>query len=55
MLGFGDGWVAAVYLLCLASTLLCVVYGILHWNDGEDALPPVKPSQEELEMEDAAV
>ena len=27
-------WVA--YLLCLLSALLCVVYGITHWNKGAE-------------------
>jgi hypothetical protein len=38
MLGLGDGWVAAAYWLCLASSVLCIVYGALKWNSGaEDA------------------
>ena len=34
MLGFADGWVAAVYILCLLSSLLCIVYGAANWNKG---------------------
>jgi hypothetical protein len=36
MLGFADAGVAAAWLLCLASTALCVGYGLWRWND-EDA------------------
>lgn len=34
MLGFADGWITLVYLLCIGSTLLCVVYGLINWNRG---------------------
>ena len=36
MLGIEDKYVAAVYVLCIASSLLCVVYGLLNWNRGGD-------------------
>jgi hypothetical protein len=42
MLGIEDKWVALAYLLCLGSALLCVVYGWLNWNRG----------QEEIQQED---
>ncbi|MBN1268702.1 MAG: hypothetical protein JXB04_03875 [Kiritimatiellae bacterium] len=32
MLGIHDPWVALVYILCILSSLLCVVWGILRWN-----------------------
>ena len=36
MFGLTDFWIGLVYVLCLLSTLLCVIYGIIHWNhDGE--------------------
>lgn len=36
MLGLGDFWVSLVFVLCICSTLLCVVYGAVNWNkDGE--------------------
>jgi hypothetical protein len=34
MLGIDDPWVWGVYLLCIFSTLLCVIYGIINWNRG---------------------
>lgn len=37
MLGLQDPWVATAYVLCLASSALCVIYGAMHWNDGEEA------------------
>ena len=40
MLGIDDKWVALAYLLCIGSTLLCVVYGWLNWNRGEEEVKP---------------
>lgn len=34
MLGIDDPWILGVYLLCIFSTLLCVVYGVVNWNRG---------------------
>lgn len=39
MLGFADFWIALAYLLCIASTILCIVYGAMRWNHGGDELP----------------
>jgi hypothetical protein len=36
MLGISDFGIALVYVLCIASTLLCLVYGIFNWNKGVD-------------------
>lgn len=35
MLGIQDKWVSLVYLLCIGSSLLCVIYGIITWNKGD--------------------
>ncbi len=36
MLGIDDPEIWGVYLLCIFSTLLCVIYGIVKWNrEGE--------------------
>jgi len=40
MLGIDDKWVALAYLLCIGSTLLCVVYGWLNWNRGQEEIKP---------------
>ena len=32
VLGIDDPWIWGVYLLCIISALLCVVYGIVNWN-----------------------
>ena len=34
MLGINDPWIWGVYLLCIISTLLCVIYGLTNWNKG---------------------
>jgi hypothetical protein len=36
MLGIEDIWVWLAYLLCILSTVLCVVYGAIHWNRGDE-------------------
>jgi hypothetical protein len=44
MLGIEDIWVALAYLLCIISALLCLVWGIIKWNQ-ED---PDPESEEEI-------
>ncbi len=44
MFGIEDKCVAIVYLLCIASSVLCVVYGLVNWNRGED-----KPRAEDVQ------
>ena len=34
MLGMGDFSIFLVYILCIASALACVIYGIINWNKG---------------------
>ncbi len=41
MLGIEDKGVLAAYLLCIGSAVLCVVYGLINWNRGDE---PVEPS-----------
>ncbi len=36
VLGLKDPWIILVYLLCIASSLLCIIYGAINWNKGED-------------------
>ena len=36
MFGIEDFGIWSVYLLCILSTILCVVYGALTWNKGGD-------------------
>ena len=52
MLGFADLGVTAAFLVTLASTLLCVVYGLWHWNEDDTPLPPpVHPAGESTEID----
>ena len=37
MLGINDPWIWGVYLLCILSTLLCIIYGLMNWNKGGEA------------------
>lgn len=36
LLGIEDFWVWIAYLLCIGSTLLCVIYGVICWSRGEE-------------------
>jgi hypothetical protein len=36
MLGIPDFWIVFAYLLCILSTVACVIYGLLNWNRGGD-------------------
>jgi hypothetical protein len=40
MLGIQDIWVLLAYLLCIVSAILCVVYGALNWNRGDEPVEP---------------
>ena len=33
MLGIANGELALAYVLCILASVLCVVYGLLKWND----------------------
>ena len=53
MLGFGDAGVTAAFLATIASAVLCVVYGLLHWNDDDAPLPaPKHPPGEAVGIDD---
>jgi hypothetical protein len=36
MFGITDPWILMAYLLCILSTLACIVYGYLNWNKGAE-------------------
>jgi hypothetical protein len=52
MFGIEDGLVALAYLLCLASTVLCVIYAWLNWNRGDET---VEESDQRWEREEHQV
>ena len=37
MFGLGDAAIAAAIILCIASAVLCVIYGVMNWNNSDDA------------------
>lgn len=49
MLGIASGELALAYLLCIAASLLCVIYGIVKWNDSG----PLTEELRELDEYDA--
>lgn len=54
MLGIDDTGVWMAYVLCLISTLLCVIYGIVRWNKGDEPTEEtdVKWVQDEKKVEE---
>jgi hypothetical protein len=40
MLGIPDPGVWSAYLLCILSVFLCVIYGIINWNKGDEPVSP---------------
>lgn len=54
MLGIESPGVWVAYLLSIGGAVLCVVYGIIHWNKGEEPLQKedvdwAKEEKEEVE------
>ena len=37
LLGMGDPWVAAAYAANIIVTLICVIYGAINYNSGDDS------------------
>lgn len=56
VLGIDDPWVWSAYILTILSMLLCVVYGVLNWNKGDEEETEIKEEMEwhkkEKEMEE---
>lgn len=54
MFGIDDKWVSLVYALCIASTLLCVIYSAINWNRGDDTMneEDVQWQKKDKEVED---
>jgi hypothetical protein len=36
VLGIADPWVWGGYIACILVALLCVVYGVINWNKGDE-------------------
>lgn len=53
MLGIDDPWIWGVYLLCILSALLCLIYGVVNWNrEGEQEAIEVKEEEAWEESEE---
>lgn len=54
LLGIQNTGILIPYLLCIASMLLCVVYGLANWGKGEEEVQPedVKWVAEEKKVEE---
>jgi len=53
MLGLGF-WTGLAYLLCILSALLCIIYGVINWNAGDEPVQAedVEWAKEEKEAEE---
>lgn len=51
MFNIPDFWIWSAYLLCILSTIGCVVYGLINWNKGGEDEP--KQIKEEAVWEEA--
>jgi len=40
MFGIQDRWITLVFILCVFSTILCVLYGVFAWNKGATEIKP---------------
>ncbi len=54
LLGIDSVGVSTAYILCIASVILCVVYGAVNWNKGDEDVQPddVKWVAEEQKVEE---
>lgn len=54
MLGIEDKYVSGAYLLCIASAILCVIYGLINWNQGQTQADQtdIEWAKEEKKIED---
>ena len=54
MLGLGDTSVFIAYVLSIACTLLCIVYGAVNWNRGDSPASDedTRWAQDEDKLED---
>jgi hypothetical protein len=54
MFGIEDKYVSGAYFLCLASTALCILYGLINWNRGETEgdQTDIRWAKEEKKVED---
>jgi len=54
MLGIEDTYVWLAYLLCVLSTVLCVIYGLVTWNRGDEQVRPedVEWAEQEKKVEE---
>jgi len=56
MFGLSSFGIWSAYLLCILSALICVVYGAVNWNKGDEDLKKEDldwAKEEKTEVEDA--
>jgi len=54
MFGLEDKYISLVYLLCIGSSALCIIYGSIMWNRGESQTreEDIHWAQEEKKVEE---
>ena len=51
-LGINDPWIWSIYILIILSALLCVVYGAINWNKGDDDEDDDIPEDDNITLDD---
>ncbi|MBX7076751.1 MAG: hypothetical protein K1X33_05495 [Methanobacteriaceae archaeon] len=52
VLGINDPWIWSIYILIILSALLCVVYGAINWNKGDDDEDDDIPEDDNITLDD---
>lgn len=55
MFGLQNFGIWSVYLLCILSTAVCIVYGIINWNKGGNADEAQIKKAAELQKEESDI
>ena len=53
-LGIEDKYVSLAYILCILSSALCIIYGIINWNRGDTEISNdgIKWAEQEKKVEE---
>lgn len=52
VLGINNPWIWSIYILIILSALLCVVYGAINWNKGDDDEDDDIPEDDNITLDD---
>jgi hypothetical protein len=55
MIGITDPWILLAYLLCVASAIICIVYGVKNWNKGAENEPIEIEEEQQWQIEETKI